>query len=97
MKNAKTHRPTPILPKFKHSCHHEDDIEFVRSKYEEMGIKILEDRDELSWRVEFPEGWSEDSDGGYWVNVYDESGEERFSYFCKQCFWDYDMIVHFKN
>ena len=97
MKDSERNSPAPILPKFKSSYHHEDDVEYVRKRYEEMGIKILEDRDELTWRVEFPEGWSEDFDGVYWVNVYDESGKERFAYFCKQCFWDYDMFVHFRD
>ena len=98
MENEKNHRPDPILPKYSNSHRHdEENAEFVRRKYEEMGIKIIEDRDELSWHVEFPEGWSQNSDGGYWVNSYDESGKERFTCFWKQCFWEYDTFVRFRD
>ena len=88
--------PAPVLPKYASSFHHEEDIETVRKKYEEMGIKILKDRDSLTWQAEFPDGWSVDYDG-YWTNVYDKSGKKRFTFFCKQCFWDYDMFVRFRD
>ena len=97
METRTRHKPDPILPKYGSSFHHVEDIEAIREKYESLGIDILEDRDELTWRVSFPDGWTQDSDGGYWINVYDKSGKERFIYFCKMCFWDYDMFVRFRD
>lgn len=95
MVDKKTYLNT-YLPKYQSSFHNENDIEAVRNKYILMGIQILKDVDDLTVEVRFPDGWSATNDG-YWTTYYDNAGRERMSCFNKECFWDYDRIVHFKE
>lgn len=71
--------------------------EYTKQQYEKMGIKVIEEYDDLMFSVELPEGWETKSDGGYWVNVTDDKGRERISYFYKGCPWDRDAFSNFNH
>lgn len=86
------------LPKYTNTyLKSSEDLEAVKKRYTDMGIDIVNDRDSLSWNARLPEGWMEKGDGGYWINVYDERGKLRFSYFVKQCIYEYDTFVSFEK
>lgn len=86
------------LPKYTNSWRKSpEDLESVRKQYTDMGIEIVEDRDELSWNAKLPEDWFEKGDGGYWIETYDNKGKLRFSYFVKHCIYEYDTFVRFED
>lgn len=47
--------------------------------------------------VEFPDGWTTENSGEYWVNYIDPQGYERFSCFSKMCDYEQDAHTHFHS
>lgn len=75
-----------------------DTIEFTRKQYEKMGIKIIEDFDDLLYSVELPDGWKiKPTDHSMWNDVIDDKGRERISFFYKGAFYDRDAFSNFNQ
>ena len=63
-----------------------------------MGIKIIEDKDDLFMEVELPTGWSlKRTDHSMWSNLIDNKGRERASIFYKAAFYDRDAFINFNR
>jgi hypothetical protein len=70
----------------------------TREQYERMGIKIVEESDELLYDVELPEGWDiVSTDHSMWNNLIDDKGRERASFFYKASFYDRDAFINFNT
>lgn len=73
-------------------------IEWTKQQYEKMGIKVIDESDELFWNVELPEGWKvEATDHSMWNNLYDDKGRERATFFYKAAFYDRDAFINFNR
>lgn len=73
-----------------------DSTEFTRNQYEKMGIKIIEDYDDLFYSVELPDGWDiKPTDHSMWNEVVDDKGRVRISFFYKGAFYDRDAFSNF--
>ena len=74
------------------------DVEFTKQQYEKMGIKIVEEYDDLFYTVELPEGWEiKATDHSMWNNLYDEKGRKRADFFYKGVFYDRDAFINFDH
>lgn len=63
-----------------------------------MGIKILEESDDLFMKVELPEGWKiKPTDHSMWSNLIDDKGRERASIFYKAAFYDREAFISFNR
>lgn len=65
------------------------DIEKSKAIWNKLGIKIIDEQDDLFFNVELPAGWKMQSCGGsYWTNLIDAKNRERVSIFYKAAFYD---------
>jgi hypothetical protein len=88
------------LPKSTSGCSNihpkRDDLEFTKSQYEKMGIKIINDYDDLFWDVQLPSGWEiKATDHSMWNELLDDKGRKRASFFYKAAFYDRDAFINF--
>ena len=73
-------------------------VEYTRTKYERMGIEIVEDYDDLFWSVKLPEGWEiKATEHSMWNELRDDKGRKRASFFYKAAFYDRDAFVNFNT
>lgn len=71
--------------------------EYTKQQYEKMGIKVIEECDDLFFTVELPEGWEiKATDHSMWNNVVDDKGRKRISFFYKGSFYDRDAFSNFE-
>lgn len=71
--------------------------EYTKEQYEKMGIKIIEDYDDLFFSVELPEGWEiKPTDHSMRNNVFDNKGRKRISFFYKGALYDRDAFSNFE-
>lgn len=69
----------------------ENNYQYTKKKYEEMGIKIINEMLEDSELIEvkLPEGWKKQyTDHSMWTNIINEKGDKVFEYFYKSNPWD---------
>lgn len=71
---------------------------YVRKQYEAMGIKVLDEYDDLFYSVEVPEGWEiKPTDHSMWNEVIDDKGRKRASFFYKGAFYDRSAFINFEH
>jgi hypothetical protein len=71
-------------------------LEWTKLQYAKMGIKILEEANDLFYSVELPEGWEiKPTDHSMWNDVFDDKGRKRISFFYKGAFYDRDAFSNF--
>ena len=69
---------------------------YTKQQYERMGIRIIDEYDNLFYSVELPEGWKiEATDHSMWNNLFDNRGRKRASFFYKAAFYDRDAFINF--
>jgi len=62
---------------------------------ERLGIKCLEEHDELFFNCKLPEGWHvEPTDHQLWSDILDDKGRRRGQVFYKAAFYDRDAFFH---
>lgn len=62
----------------------ENNYRYTKQQYERMGIKIVEEYDDLFYTVELPDGWEiKSTDRSMWNDVIDDKGRKRISFFYK--------------
>lgn len=72
--------------------------EYTKQQYERMGIKIIEEYDDLFYTVELPEGWEiKVTEHSMWNDVVDNNGRKRISFFYKGAFYDRDAFSNFER
>lgn len=77
---------------------HINNRKWTMDQYEKMGIKILDEYDELFLNVELPEGWNiQATDHAMWNDVLDEKGRRRIQFFYKGSFYDRDAFTNFQR
>lgn len=77
---------------------HNSNIEYTAEQYKRMGIRILEDYDDLFYSVELPEGWKlEPTSHTLWSQLRDDKGRERALVFYKAAFYDREAFTRFKT
>lgn len=75
------------LPKDMCGCSRED--------FERLGIKFLDDADDLFVNVELPEGWSLIATSqAMWNDLIDNNGSKRVQVFYKAAFYDRNATIH---
>ena len=87
------------LPKGTNACclrsHNHEDFEFTKVQYEKMGIKIIDEYDDLFWNVQLPDDWRiEATDHPLWSDLIDDRGRRRASLFYKAAFYDRDAFIN---
>lgn len=89
------------LPKATNHCsgyQSKNDTDFTRQQYEKMGIKIIDDYDDLFWNVQLPEGWDiKATSHSMWNELLDDKGRKRASFFYKAAFYDRDAFINFET
>lgn len=89
------------LPKATNYCsgyQSKNDTDFTRQQYEKMGIKIIDDYDDLFWNVQLPEGWDiKATSHPMWNELLDDKGRKRASFFYKAAFYDRDAFTNFET
>jgi hypothetical protein len=89
------------LPKATNHCsdyHKHDDFEFTKAQYEKMGIKIIDEYDDLFWNVQLPDGWEiKATTHTMWNDLIDDKGRKRATFFYKAAFYDRDAFINFKT
>lgn len=76
----------------------ENNYRYTKQQYERMGIKIVEEYDDLFYTVELPDGWEiKPTDHSMWNDVIDSKGRKRISFFYKGVFYDRDAFSNFEN
>lgn len=87
------------LPKATNYCsgyHKHDDFEFTKAQYEKMGIKVIDEYDDMFWNVQLPDGWKiEATSHPLWNDLIDDKGRKRASFFYKAAFYDRDAFINF--
>ena len=73
-----------------------DTEEYLEMLYEEMGIEIIEEHDNLFYNVTIPDGWTVLRDG-YWNYVKDDCGNTVIEYFYDPKFCDREAYVKTVN
>lgn len=74
----------------------QNNIEYTKQQYEQMGITIIGEYDELFWNVELPDEWKvEATDHAMWNNLLDEKGRKRADFFYKASCYDRDAFTNF--
>jgi hypothetical protein len=60
---------------------------WTKEQYEKMGIKIINEYDDLFINVELPNEWEiKPTDHSMWNEVFDNNNRKRISFFYKRCF-----------
>ena len=73
----------------------QNNIAYTRRRYEEMGIIIVGDHDDLFYNVKLPDGWSiEDTDHPMWNVLLNDKHEEVANFFYKAAFYDRDAFIN---
>lgn len=73
-------------------------INFTKTQYERMGIKIIDEYDDLFYNVVLPDGWKvEATDHTMWNELIDNKGRKRASFFYKAAFYDRDAFINFET
>ena len=90
------------LPKATNHCSNirpkRDDFEFTKAQYEKMGIKIIDEYDDLFWNVQLPDGWKiEATTYPLWNDLIDDKGRVRATFFYKATFYDRDAFINFNT
>ena len=89
------------LPKATNHCsgyHKHDDFEFTKAQYEKMGIKVIDEYDDMFWNVQLPDGWKiEATSHPLWNDLIDDKGRKRASFFYKAAFYDRDAFINFET
>lgn len=76
----------------------ENNKQWTKAQYEKIGIKILDEYDDLFLNVELPEGWEvEPTEHSMWNNVIDNKGRKRITFFYKGAFYDRDAFTNFEK
>ena len=71
---------------------------WTKEQYEKMGIKIIDEYDDLFLNVELPEDWQvKATDHSMWNDVIDKLGRKRISFFYKGAFYDRDAFSSFER
>lgn len=71
-------------------------IGFIKQQYEKMGIKIVNEHDNLFYDVELPEGWEiKSTNHTMWNDLVDDKGRTRAKFFYKAAFYDRDAFINF--
>lgn len=91
-----------LLPKATNRCSNIrpkcDDFEFTKAQYEKMGIKIIDEYDDLFWNVQLPDGWEiKATSHPKWNDLFDDKGRKRASFFYKAAFYDRDAFIDFET
>lgn len=74
----------------------QNNIEYTRQQYEQMGIVIVEEYNDLFWSVILPEGWKIEATAHLmWKNLVDNKGRKRADFFYKAAFYDRDAFINF--
>jgi hypothetical protein len=75
-----------------------NNINYTREQYEKMGIKIVNEYDDLFWNVVLPEGWEiKATSHNMWNDLFDNKGRKRISFFYKAAFYDRDAFINFNT
>lgn len=75
-----------------------NNVAYTRQKYEELGITIANDYDDLFYNVELPSGWKvEATNHIMWNKLFNDKHEEVASFFYKAAFYDRDAFINFKE
>lgn len=86
------------LPKATNYCsgyHEHCDYDFTKNQYEKMGIKIIDEYDDLFWNVQLPDGWEiKATSHPKWNDLLDDKGRKRASFFYKAAFYDRDAFIN---
>lgn len=77
-------------------CKQYDSEEYLELMYNLLGIEIIEERDDLFYRVNMPEEWTVTTKG-YWNYVKDKDGGDVLTYFSRSLFYDRDAYVRSIN
>ena len=77
-------------------CKQYDSEEYLELMYNLLGIEIIEERDDLFYRVNMPEEWTV-TNKGYWNYVKDKDGEDVITYFYNSLIYDRDAYVRSVN
>ena len=77
-------------------CKQYDSEEYLELMYNLLGIEIIEERDDLFYRVNMPEEWTV-TNKGYWNYVKDKDGADVITYFYRSLFYDRDAYVRSIN
>ena len=75
-----------------------NNIEYTKQQYENMGIVIVDEYDDLFWNVELPKDWQiKATDHSMWNNLFDDKGRKRAAFFYKAAFYDRDAFINFNT
>ena len=77
-------------------CKQYDSEEYLELMYNLLGIEIIEERDDLFYRVNMPEEWTV-TNKGYLNYVKDKDGEDVITYFYNSLIYDRDAYVRSVN
>ena len=71
---------------------------YAKPHYTAMGIEIIEDVNDLFFKVKLPEGWSlKATEHTMWNELIDDQGKTRAEIFYKAAFYDRDAFIRFKS
>lgn len=71
---------------------------YTKTEYEKMGIEVLNEADDLFWKVKLPEGWEiKATEHPMWNNLIDNKGRERANFFYKAAFYDRSAFTNLKT
>ena len=73
-------------------------MEWTREQYKKMGIKVIDNHDDLFWNVQLPEGWEiKPTEHHMWNVLIDDKGRQRARFFYKAAFYDRDAFINFST
>lgn len=71
---------------------------YTKLQYENMGIEIINEADDLFWNVKLPEGWEiKATDHTMWNDLIDNKGRKRANFFYKAAFYDRSAFTNLKT
>lgn len=71
---------------------------WTKEQYEKMGIKVIEEYDDLFLNVILPNGWKiKPTNHSMWNEVIDDKNRKRITFFYKGAFYDRDAFSDFEN
>ena len=75
----------------------QNNVEYTKQQYEEMGITIIEEYDDLFWSVELPAGWEiKATHYSMWNTLVDSKGRTRANIYSCVLPNDRDSSICFK-
>lgn len=76
----------------------ENNKKWTKEQYEKMGIKIINENDNLFFNVTLPDGWKvKPTDHSMWNEVIDNNDRRRISFFYKGAFYDRKAFSNFEK